>query len=359
MNNIVERNFPESISFTITNACNLRCKMCGQWSETGYMLDEKSKVKPAMKLSDWKRVIDELVEHNIGSVLIRGGEPFLYPHIQELLNYLDSKKFYISIDTNGTMLREYAADLVRIGNIHCTFSVDGPEEIHDEVRGVKGCYQEMKENIMYLHELEKNNTKKIGKSICFTISPYSYKGLGVMPDVARSLGIDTLTIVPYSYISNEMGKEYEKILSENFGCRVFSCSGFHHETSGVDLDIFIEQFGEFESRLNGIRQFPYMGLTKSYLTENDYKKWFGNSTETVCMDYCNSVEKLIDIQPDGGANYCVDVPDYHLGNVLTSSVFDAWNSKEAKKFREYRRENKLPVCHRCVSKFMAEISNKI
>jgi MoaA/NifB/PqqE/SkfB family radical SAM enzyme len=204
--------------------------MCGQWSESGYMLDEKSKVKPAMKLSDWKRVIDELAEHNTGSVLLRGGEPFLYPHIRELLDYLDSKKFYISIDTNGTMLKDYAADLVHIGNIHCTFSVDGPEEIHDEVRGIKGCFRQMKENIMYLHELEKNNTNKISKSICFTISPYSYKGLGVMPDVARSLGIDRLVIVPYSYISDEMGKEYEKILRENFGCRAFSYSGFHHDS---------------------------------------------------------------------------------------------------------------------------------
>jgi hypothetical protein len=29
--------FPEYISFTVTNSFNLRCGMCGQWSEEGYI----------------------------------------------------------------------------------------------------------------------------------------------------------------------------------------------------------------------------------------------------------------------------------------------------------------------------------
>ena len=30
-------DFPAFVSFTITNACNLRCTMCGQWSPDGYV----------------------------------------------------------------------------------------------------------------------------------------------------------------------------------------------------------------------------------------------------------------------------------------------------------------------------------
>lgn len=29
-------DFPGYVSFTVTNACDLRCRMCGQWSEHGY-----------------------------------------------------------------------------------------------------------------------------------------------------------------------------------------------------------------------------------------------------------------------------------------------------------------------------------
>jgi MoaA/NifB/PqqE/SkfB family radical SAM enzyme len=315
MNNGKYENFPQSVSFTITNACNLRCKMCGQWSENGYMLDESTRIKPAMKLHDWKRVIDEIAEHNINSVLIRGGEPFLHPHILEILNCLDSKNIFISIDTNGTLLKEYAADLVRIGNIHITVSVDGPEDIHDEVRGVKGCFQKIKENIMFLHELEKNNTKKIGKSVCFTISPYSYKGLGVMPDIVRSLSIDTINIVPYNFVTGELKKQSEQILKNELSSCAFSYSGFHHDSSGIDFEIFREQFREYNARLNGLNQFPYMGSSKSYLTEEDYKNWFGNPEFIFGGEYCANVERLIDVQPDGSAIFTL------IFRIIKSAMF--------------------------------------
>lgn len=359
MNSGKYEEFPQSVSFTITNACNLRCKMCGQWSESGYMLDDSTKIKPEMKLTDWKRIIDEVAEHNIKSVLLRGGEPFLHPHILELLNYLDSKNFFISIDTNGTLLQKYAADLVRIGNIHLTFSVDGPEEIHDEVRSVKGCFQQLKENILLLHELEKNNTKKIGKSVCFTISPYSYKGLGVMPDVVRDLSIDTINIVPYNYVTGEIKRQSEEILKKELSSCAFSYSGFHHDSSGIDFEIFREQFREYNTRLNDLYQFPYMGNSKSYLTEEDYKNWFGDPEFILGGEYCANVERLIDVQPDGSANFCVDLPDYKIGNVLQSSISEIWKSHEAQKFRQHIRKKLLPACYKCVAKYMGEIPNKI
>ena len=84
--------------------------------------------------------------------------------------YLGTPFFRGVIDTNGTILNKYAADIVRIGNMHITFSVDGPEEIHDKVRNVKGCFKKIKENIALLNDLEKDNEHKISKSICFTIN---------------------------------------------------------------------------------------------------------------------------------------------------------------------------------------------
>ena len=55
--------------------------MCGQWSEEGYMHEMKGSLRREMELADWKRVVDELADHAITSLLLRGGEPFLYPKI--------------------------------------------------------------------------------------------------------------------------------------------------------------------------------------------------------------------------------------------------------------------------------------
>jgi len=343
-------NFPQYISFTITNSCNLRCRMCGQWSEEGYIYNRTKSSDSQMELADWKRLVDEVASYDIAFILIRGGEPFLFPGIIELLEYINRKGIYISIDTNGTMSNKYAADIVRIGNMHITFSIDGPEEIHDNVRGVKGCFKKIKENIALLNDLEKDSEHKISKSICFTISKYSYKGLGEMPDIARSMSITTLNIVPYYYFSKEVGKKYEAELKKNFNCPAFSWRGFQQDNSGIDFNIFREEYRKYLANLDGIYNFPFMDLS-----EDDFRLWFNDPLTPVGSSTCLNIEKLIDIQPDGEANFCVDFPDYCIGNVKESSIKDIWNSPRASQFRCYRRKKPLSICYRCGAKYISEI----
>ena len=343
-------NFPQFISFTVTNSCNLRCKMCGQWSENGYINNRIKSPGSQMKLEEWKQLVDEIASYDIRFILVRGGEPFLYPGIIELLEYINSKGIFMSIDTNGTVIHKFATDLVRIGNMHITFSVDGPEKIHDQVRGIKESFQKTKNNIVLLNELEKDNERKISKSICFTISKYSYKGLSEMPAVARSMGIESINIMPYYYFSSDIGIKYEKELKKHLDCKAYSWKGFHHDDSGIDPDIFREQFRKYQANLGEIENFPFMPLK-----EDEYITWFSDPLTPVTPLTCMNVERLIDIQPDGEANFCVDFPDYCIGNVKESSIKEIWNSPEAERFREYRRLQPLSICYRCGAKYISEI----
>jgi MoaA/NifB/PqqE/SkfB family radical SAM enzyme len=92
------------------------------------------------------------------------------------------------------------------------------------------------------------------------------------------------------------------------------------------------------------------------LTEDEYRDWFKDSLTPVGPMPCSNAEKLIDIQPDGEANCCVDTPDYSFGNVRDASIEDLWKGDRAERFREYRRKNRLATCYRCVSKYMAQFS---
>ncbi len=343
-------DFPQSVSFTITNTCNLRCQMCGQWSEEGYLRARGARPQQELGLSDWKKVVDELAAHDVHSVLLRGGEVFLFPGIIPLLEYLRSKEIFVSIDTNGTRLDRYAADLVRIGNMHLTVSIDGPEEIHDTVRGMPGCFRRVRAGLEALHGEEKKADTVLSKSITFTISPYSYRGLGKLPDVARSLGIQSICIVSYYYVPQAVGKKYEEELRRNFQCEAFSWRGFHHEKSGVDVNAFLSELRTYRASLDGIMDYPYFPMS-----EEEYRVWFTDAQTPVGSMACANVEKLIDIQPSGEANFCVDFPDYSFGNVREFPVAELWNSPRAEKFREYRRKQPLAVCYRCGAKYMAEI----
>jgi MoaA/NifB/PqqE/SkfB family radical SAM enzyme len=159
-------------------------------------------------------------------------------------------------------LAEVADDLVRIGKTHVTISVDGTEPVHDAVRGVPGCYQRIAHGIAVLRKCEQRRSRTISKSITFTISQWSYRDLGAMPDVARSLGIESLCIVPYFYLPEALGRSYARELDEEFGCHAYSWRGFCHESSGVDIPAFLDQLRAYRARLHEISDYPYLPLTE-------------------------------------------------------------------------------------------------
>jgi MoaA/NifB/PqqE/SkfB family radical SAM enzyme len=338
-------SFPPRLSFTVTNACNLRCRMCGQWSETGYVRCGGA-TKPEMQLADWKRLVDEAAAHGVSFVLIRGGEPFLFPGIVDLLEHLLAKGIATAVDTNGTLLDRFAADLVRLGDVELTVSVDGPEEVHDAVRGVNGCFRRIEQGVGALRAEEAAAGKTVRRAICFTISPYSLRGLGDMPAVARRLGMP-IHIVPYYYFPPAIGTAYEAELG-SLGCKAFSWRGFQHPDSGIDFEEFLTQYRRYQSALAPHERAVFMDLD-----EDDYRTWFADATTPVRSTECWNLDGLLDIQPDGEANFCVDFPDYSIGNVRLSSIEALWNGERAEKLREYRRRSPLAVCHRCGAKYIS------
>jgi len=171
-----------------------------------------------------------------------------------------------------------------------------------------------------------------------------------MPAVAREMGITSVNIVPYYFFSSQTGEEYESELKNNFDSKVYSWKGFHHENSGIDFDVFQHQYEKYISTLDGIENFPFMPLKLE-----EYKKWFEDSGSVVGSAQCLNVEKLIDIQPNGDANFCIDFPDYSIGNIKDSTIEEIWNSERAEKFRNYRREKPLAICYRCGAKYCSEI----
>ena len=156
-----------------------------------------------------------------------------------------------------------------------------------------------------------------------------------------------------------MGKEYEKILKEKFSCSAYSWYGFHHDNPEIDINVFKNEYRKYLDNLKEIKEFQYMGSSGNSFKENDYVNWFKDPQTPVGTNYCMNVEKLIDIQPNGNVNFCVDFPDYVIGNIKKSSIYEIWNSERAKLFREYRRKKQLPVCCRCGAKYMSEIPDKI
>ena len=339
-------DFPAILSLTVTNRCNLRCEMCGQWGAAGYMKESPARTAE-LPLATWLRVIDEAAVHH-PNLLVRGGEPFLYPGIVPLLARAKERGLPVSIDTNGTLLETFAADIVRVGVNHLSISVDGDEKTHDAVRGVKGSFARIESGVARLREeAGRQNRPAPGTVLVFIISKLSYKALPALPDAARTLGIKDMVIVPYYYFDSAAGAEYEKVMREELGSPGHSWRGFHREVSGVNPDEFIALFREFKARLGDRNMVPWMELS-----EQDYRVWFGNCRSPAGKQVCQSPWRLLDIQPNGDANFCIDFPDFVVGNINEHSVAELWYSDRADTFRRRIQKGLLPICARCGVKYV-------
>ena len=143
-----------------------------------------------------------------------------------------------------------------------------------------------------------------------------------MPAVARQLGVDSLAIVPYYYVPAALGEAWQREIRETLGAEAFSWRGFHHENSGVDPAEFAAQHRRYVDTLQDLHDYPYMPLTL-----DQYRVWFTDPAAPVGPPGCANIERLIDIQPGGEANFCVDFPDASLGNVRQASIASIWNGE--------------------------------
>lgn len=216
------------------------------------------------------------------------------------------------------------------------------------MRGVKGCFRRIAAGVAEVREqAAKHGRESPAKAIVFTISRRSYKALPEMPDVLRQLGIPGIVLVPYYYFDRATGAEYERVMQEDLGCNALSWRGFRRETSGVDPDEFAAVFREFKARLGDRALIPWMELS-----EQDYREWFSNCRTSVGKTKCQSPWRLLDIQPNGDANFCIDFPDYVIGNVTDHSVRELWHGERAERFRRRIEHNLLPICNCCGVKYV-------
>jgi len=323
--------------------------MCGQWGIEGYMKQDGYE-EIELPVETWLKMVDEIPDDQYPLILVRGGEPFRYPGIIELLTALRQRKFYVTIDTNGSLLEKFAEEIVRAGVNNLTISVDGPEEIHDYVRGVKGTFKKIRKGVEAIYKAREEQNKEISVGLNCTISDHNYMGLEQMPDAARSLNIPAMSTVPYYYFNGEVGRAYEAFMQEKLDCQADSWMGFCRQTSGVDVDELVTQIRKMHRRLNDVSFSKYMDLS-----EEEHVTWFSDCTTEVGDFRCLMPWKLLDIQPDGSVNFCIDFPDYIIGNINDQSLVDIWQSDRADQFRAVLQEELLPICTRCGAKYMSNI----
>lgn len=118
----------------LTNKCNLHCVHCYAKST----IDQNQVFPPEV----FFRMIDEFAMMGGTKLFLTGGEPLLYPNLEDIIVHAKRRHLFIYLSTNGfAVTREKAERLVTLGIGAVNFSVDGSNaDTHDMFRGKQGSF---------------------------------------------------------------------------------------------------------------------------------------------------------------------------------------------------------------------------
>ena len=129
------------IVWNITRRCNLKCVHCYAHAKDQVFDNE-------LTTEEGKNLIDDLSQFKVPVLLLSGGEPTIRKDLPELAAYAIEKGMRAVISTNGTLITQQMARVLKdIGLSYVGISLDGMEKIHDRFRGVKGAFRAALEGI--------------------------------------------------------------------------------------------------------------------------------------------------------------------------------------------------------------------
>ncbi len=99
-----------------------------------------------LDLADFARHRESILQLGVQQVVLTGGEPLLHRDLGTLCRFLHDCGVRVTLLSTGLLLAK-RADLVAENIDEIIVSIDGPEEVHDQVRRVKQAYRLIGEGI--------------------------------------------------------------------------------------------------------------------------------------------------------------------------------------------------------------------
>ena len=306
------------------NRCNCRCLMCDIW---------KLKDPVEIGAEDVARWLAEWRALGVERVVLSGGEALMHSNLWELCRRLRAEGIGITLLSSGLLV---ARDAVKIAEHvdDLVLSLDGPREIHDEIRNVPRAYGRLVEGV----EAVRATGKPLSISARCTVQKKNFRRLRDTVSAAREAGLERISFLAAD-VSSEAFNRPDGPAATGTAAVALSREDLPALASELDL-LERENRADFESGF--IAESPEKLRTRllryfsALLGETDF-----------APNECNAPWVSSVIEADGTVRPCF----FHapLGNVKDAGSLRAvLNSPKALEFRRGLDVATNPVCLRCV-----------
>ncbi len=323
---------PRSIIFEITHRCNLRCKMCGYYGETGI----RPNYREELSFDDIKKILDDISDFS-PFLVITGGEPFIRKDMIEILQLINERNLKFGLITNGTLINyEIAKKLSEINPTYINISMDGPQKIHEMIRG----NNTFNRTIECIKLLKAYGYSKI--TINYVISKINFQYLEEMVKLANGLDVN-LQFQHLQFTDKKRNDCHKDMIKRYFNfCNQDRTSGICSELYDFDIKQLKEQIRNIRTKIEDIDRIRFL----PDLNLEEVEQYYLDLDNYTHSEYCIYPWREARINPYGEMVYCIMEPT--AGSLLNSPFKEVWNNKDMKHFRKVLKNEKLfPNCARC------------
>lgn len=299
--------------------CNCRCVMCDIW---------KSSTESEISEGELERHLSDFERLSVQWVVLSGGEPLMHSDLFRLCALLKKRRIRITLLSTGLLLERNASAIVEsIDDI--IVSLDGPPEIHDLIRRVKGAFVRLERGIAAIRRLQ----PAFAISARSTVQLQNYLHLRRTARAAKRLGLDSISFLAADVTSEAFNRVngWDQTRQNEIALQEADIEPLERE-----IEQLIAEWGDS----GFVRESP----EKLRRIVQHYRAHLNLCPPRAPQ--CNAPWVSAVVESDGSVRPCF----FHktIGNLNGRSFMEVLNSPEASDFRSQLDVSTNPICKRCV-----------
>jgi MoaA/NifB/PqqE/SkfB family radical SAM enzyme len=329
---------PIGAVYEATMRCNLHCEFC----YVGDLLNLEGEWRQELPLDALAKAFPDA---NNFQISLTGGEIFMRKDILSVLDLFRRKGYACGyLTTNGTIITDERADaladLAAQGFLkHISVSIDGPKDLHDAARGLKGTFDRTTAGLKRLQAAAKKKGAPLRVSINTTVAHESLEALDQMVDVAGELGVDAIGLNHLMFSTPEEVAETVTIVGAPDASVIAT---FVTPDPGLDVDRVRMQVRALADKCRERNiLFDYRPKVHAPLLDSYYTP--GTKLNGRCLYPFLHAR----VSFSGKVYFCPFIR-VEVGDLTKSSLEDVWNGERYVEMRRRLLEHGIfPVCRRC------------
>ncbi len=324
-----KNRLPSYFIFYPTSRCNLKCTHCFYHDSLNKKFEELS----LDEIDKFTKTMDPLLH-----LILTGGEPYIKKDLAEIARifYHNTRLPILSIPSNGWYLDKMDKQIRNILKwcpeliLNQLISLDGLEEDHDRIRGIKGSFKKALDAL----ELIKNLKKKLKRINVGVIITFTSQNQNKMKEIVK--GIYELSKPDNISINLVRGDPKERV-NLNLDMKLYK------EAVDYRNSLFYSKKISGHSEFNGSNLVTAGRIVLNEMVQEIFET---NKYQTPC--YSGNLSGVM--YPEGQVYPCEILDKNHkIGNIRDFDLDfkKLWLSQKAKDEVDYIRKSKCFCTHEC------------